>query len=238
MTWPRRRHGAPHPSPRLRPSFASSGRELGDGLRAYFESSLGGDLRDVRVHTDASAAQAATRLGARAFTTGRDIGFAAGEYAPATATGRALLTHELQDDRQAAGEAAIVHRQISSQPPLRSRDPRSLDDDVLTVEYQRVLSANDPALADYLVALEAELVLRVQSRLYVMRRYRQQRGQEPQVAQAAVPGPLAIALALRLLLGPGANAGATLTSATVQATAWSSSMPSSASRAASRAPAG
>jgi hypothetical protein len=49
----------------------------------------------VRVHTDARAAAAASGLGARAFTLGADLFFAAGEYRPRTRAGLRLLAHEL-----------------------------------------------------------------------------------------------------------------------------------------------
>ncbi|MFV8750909.1 eCIS core domain-containing protein [Nannocystaceae bacterium ST9] len=49
------------------------------------------DFSDVRVHLDGSAA----RLGAQAFTRGRDIHFAPGRYDPHAAQGQALIGHEL-----------------------------------------------------------------------------------------------------------------------------------------------
>lgn len=60
--------------------------------RRYFERRLGADLGAVRIHAGTTAA---TRLGARAFAAGRDIGFAPGEWAPDGAEGRRLLGHEL-----------------------------------------------------------------------------------------------------------------------------------------------
>jgi hypothetical protein len=83
------------------------GRPLPPSTRAYFEPRFGSDFGEVRVHTDGAAAATARRLRARAFTTGRDIVFGAGEYAPATAAGQALLAHELAHVvQQAPGRAA------------------------------------------------------------------------------------------------------------------------------------
>lgn len=79
-------------------SFAqppSPGHKLEIGERSFFEPQLGVDLGDVRVHTDSHAASSAQALNARAYTTGRDIVFGAGQYAPHTAAGRQLLAHEL-----------------------------------------------------------------------------------------------------------------------------------------------
>ena len=53
------------------------------------------DFSQVRVHTDAEAGQSASAINALAYTAGRDVVFAAGQYAPGTRTGRRLLAHEL-----------------------------------------------------------------------------------------------------------------------------------------------
>jgi hypothetical protein len=53
------------------------------------------DLGDVRIHTDARAAEAARAVQARAWTVGNHIAFDSGAYAPQTAAGRRLLAHEL-----------------------------------------------------------------------------------------------------------------------------------------------
>ena len=80
---------------------------LPEGERRHFDSLLRHDFSGVRIHTGAPAAAAASARGARAFTDGGDIAFAAGRYRPDTAAGRALLAHELvhvaQQDRGAAG---------------------------------------------------------------------------------------------------------------------------------------
>lgn len=63
------------------------------------------DFSGVRVHTDARAAESASAIAARAYTVGRDIVFAASEYAPHTPEGRSLLAHELAHVAQNANEA-------------------------------------------------------------------------------------------------------------------------------------
>lgn len=57
---------------------------------------------DARLHTDATAARAAASIGARAFTSGRDVYFAAGQYQPHSREGRHLLAHELTHVSQQA----------------------------------------------------------------------------------------------------------------------------------------
>ena len=59
------------------------------------ESRFGRDFSDVRIHSDDSASASAEALNANAYTSGRDIYFAAGKYAPQTAEGQHLLAHEL-----------------------------------------------------------------------------------------------------------------------------------------------
>ena len=55
----------------------------------------GFDFSQVRVHTDASAAESARAVNALAYTVGSDIVFGAGQYLPLTTGGRRLLAHEL-----------------------------------------------------------------------------------------------------------------------------------------------
>src|SRR4051794_22968554 len=71
------------------------GRPLDAAVRGVMEFRLGQDFGDVRVHTDTKAGAAARSIGARAFTGGDDIVFAAGQYSPHTAIGQNLLAHEL-----------------------------------------------------------------------------------------------------------------------------------------------
>lgn len=70
------------------------------------ESGFGHDFRDVRVHTDARAADAAHALGAKAYADKSDIVFGAGQYAPATPKGQWLLAHELAHVAQRGSTAA------------------------------------------------------------------------------------------------------------------------------------
>jgi hypothetical protein len=71
------------------------GRPLEPPVRREMEAYLGRDLGGVRVHADAAAGRVARGLGARAFAAGSHVVFAEGAFAPLTASGRALLAHEL-----------------------------------------------------------------------------------------------------------------------------------------------
>jgi hypothetical protein len=83
-------------------SADSAAQPLDPGTRRFMESRFGRDLADVRVHTDRPAAESASALGADAYTSGRDVYFAAGKYAPETAEGQHLLAHELAHTVQQA----------------------------------------------------------------------------------------------------------------------------------------
>lgn len=71
------------------------GQGLSVPLRRFMEPRFGADFSQVRIHTDARAQQLARSLSARAFTTGGDIFFGAGQYQPDTTEGRELIAHEL-----------------------------------------------------------------------------------------------------------------------------------------------
>lgn len=78
-------------------TMSGDGRPLEPARRAQLESRAGGghDFGQVRLHTDARAAESAAALDARAYTVGRDIFFARGQYRPDTPQGERLLAHEL-----------------------------------------------------------------------------------------------------------------------------------------------
>ncbi len=82
-------------TPSVRRGVAGGGRPLDPGVREVLGRRLGSDFRQVRIHTDAGAGESARRLSARAYTVGRDIAFAPGEYRPDTERGQRLLAHEL-----------------------------------------------------------------------------------------------------------------------------------------------
>lgn len=64
---------------------------------------FGHDFSQVKVHSDARAAESARGVNALAYTVGRDIVFGAGQYTPKTTKGRRLLAHELTHVLQQRG---------------------------------------------------------------------------------------------------------------------------------------
>jgi len=93
--------------PRLvRDVLRTPGGPLDPAMRAFMESRFGHGFGNVRVHTDAAAAESAVSIGARAYTAGRHVVFGAGQYRPESGPGRWLIAHELVHVIQQRGEDA------------------------------------------------------------------------------------------------------------------------------------
>jgi hypothetical protein len=86
------------------------GAPLPPAARSYFEPRFGRDLGHVRIHDGASAAAMAHDIDARAFTHGRDIYFASGQFDPDSQSGRHLLAHELTHVFQQKGADGPIQR--------------------------------------------------------------------------------------------------------------------------------
>ena len=95
------------------------GEPLDRATRAFMEPRFGHDFSRVRVHRDPRAQEAARSLGARAFTAGHHIAFAADEHRPDTGHGRRLLAHELahvlQQTAPGAPAAGTLQRQMAGE---------------------------------------------------------------------------------------------------------------------------
>ena len=76
-------------------SSSVRGAPLPPHQRAFFERGFGQDFSQVRVHTGPDAGAFARSMGAKAVTSGDDIAFAQGRFAPDSTQGRTLLGHEL-----------------------------------------------------------------------------------------------------------------------------------------------
>ena len=103
------------------------GQPLDGATRDYMESRFGHDFSRVRVHEDQSAGDSARAVDALAYTVGRDVVFAPGQYAPNTTPGRLLLAHEL----------AHVVQQSAGIPSMQSGLGIGRADDPAEVEADR-----------------------------------------------------------------------------------------------------
>lgn len=80
-----------------------NGQPLAESSRNFMEPRFGQDFSGVNVHTGSEANALNQELGARAFTTGRDIFFSEGEYNPGSQASDQLLAHELTHVVQQGG---------------------------------------------------------------------------------------------------------------------------------------
>lgn len=83
------------------------GEPLAEPVRSSMEHAMGTSFSDVRVHADGNAARSAAAVQAAAYTSGHEIVFAPGQYAPHTTAGAMTLAHELTHVvQQRAGRVA------------------------------------------------------------------------------------------------------------------------------------
>jgi Domain of unknown function (DUF4157) len=92
----------------VRQVLNSPGLPLDGATRAYFEPRFRHDFSAVRVHTDDAATRSATSIGARAYTYGSDIFFAAGERPRANRLTAHELTHVVQN--VSGGDLSVIRR--------------------------------------------------------------------------------------------------------------------------------
>lgn len=111
---------------RLRPY----GRPLDEPVRRRMDAAFGASFSDVRVHDGADAARLSRSISAQAFTSGRDIVFGGGQYAPDTPEGERVLAHELAHVLQ---PDQYVRRTIGPDAQVGDRVIRVLDKQAFTV---------------------------------------------------------------------------------------------------------
>jgi Domain of unknown function (DUF4157) len=155
--------------PRIAPPIVhdvlhSPGRPLEPAARAQMEARFGHDFSQVRVHTDAMAAESARAVSAAAYTVGRNVVFAGGRYRPDTAEGRSLVAHELAHVVQQgcgggaggalpvadAGGPAEAEAQAAAGGPVRvggSSSPPSVQRRLEAVRTAATTTRPDPAAA-------------------------------------------------------------------------------------------
>ncbi|MCP4494533.1 MAG: DUF4157 domain-containing protein [Gammaproteobacteria bacterium] len=98
------------------------GQPLDAGTRAFYEPRFGHNFSQVRVHTDAQAAESAESINAQAYTHGNDIAFGS-QYSPGSGEGKKLLAHELTHVVQ---QSAKVQPRIQRFRVIRVADVPSL----------------------------------------------------------------------------------------------------------------
>ena len=102
------------------PQVRTIGAQLPDAVRQQMEKSFGADFSGVRVHASSLAMGGSAGTGARAYTSGSDIHFAPGQYAPDSPAGRQLLAHELTHVVQQRGDCPLPETQVKSTKALEA----------------------------------------------------------------------------------------------------------------------
>ena len=114
---------------------ASPGKPLQPATRALLEPRFGRRLDRVRIHDGARAADLADRLGALAFTRGRDIYFGAGRYDPGSRFGLHLLAHEVTHTlQQGPARRGTVQRQPTSLGAVPEAERRAIQIQVIDIQ--------------------------------------------------------------------------------------------------------
>lgn len=120
------RHADPQVIDKLS-SSSSSGAPLPHDVRIFMEPRFRAYFSGVRIHSDQRAASLAAQLGARAFTIGRDIYFAKGEFRPDRPEGWELvaheLTHTLQQGSAAHARVALPKAPEQAKPSATAAQP-------------------------------------------------------------------------------------------------------------------
>jgi hypothetical protein len=112
----------------------SSGQPLDAATRSFMEPRFGHDFSGVRVHTDSRAAESAEAVNAQAYTVGKDVVFAPGQYRPGTESGHAVLAHELSHVVQQDGVSGHAAKTMSHPSDSSEREADNVAGRVLRNE--------------------------------------------------------------------------------------------------------
>lgn len=118
-------------------ALGGSGRSLPRDTRSFFESRMNTDLSGVRIHDNSASDAMARRLGAKAFSVGKDVGFKDGCLSLHDHDGLKLVAHELAHVIQ--DNSTVIRRQSEDTNSVEvaggepeSQETDSSFDDVVT----------------------------------------------------------------------------------------------------------
>ncbi len=125
---------------------SGSGQPLDPAAQGFMEERFGEDFSQVRVHTDAKAAESAAVVNAKAYTVGRDVVFGTGEYQPQKGEGKQLLAHELAhvaQNRRAGNRNHLQQGSALSQPShLSEREAAMASEQVTAGQHASITSVS------------------------------------------------------------------------------------------------
>jgi hypothetical protein len=129
--------------------LGAPGQPLDAASRSYFEPRFGHDFSQVRLHTDAKAAESARAVNALAYTVGKHVVFGAGQFGGASRSARHLLAHELAHtvQQQDAAMPSLARLAISRPGDQDERQADQIADSVINPGTSRAANDED-AVAD------------------------------------------------------------------------------------------
>jgi hypothetical protein len=112
------------------------GQPLSEDTRNFMEPRFKANFAGIRIHTDGRAGSIAARLGASAFTFGRDIFFANGAYRPDDPAGMELLAHELTHtiQQREVVQRGVVQRGVVQRGVVQREVDPAAGSDVVVAE--------------------------------------------------------------------------------------------------------
>ncbi|WP_244927483.1 DUF4157 domain-containing protein [Nocardioides sp. W7] len=114
-------------------SRRGAGKPLDAEVRRRMEGAFGSSFSGVRIHNDDASAKLNTAVSARAFTTGKDVFFGKGQYAPGTPSGDKVLAHELAHTLQPSGGA---HRLVAARSQAAVTRGVAVSDQIRRVNWK------------------------------------------------------------------------------------------------------
>ena len=129
--------------PLVQEVLSESGQPLDTETHAFMEVRFGHQFDNVRVHSNAKAAESAHAVNALAYTVGQNVVFGSGQFSPATNSGQRLLAHELTHTIQQTNEA----KSRGSSPGLLEKEADRAADRVLARIPIGSISKAPPTLA-------------------------------------------------------------------------------------------
>jgi hypothetical protein len=130
--------------------LSSPGSPLPARTRNNFESRLGHDFSNVRVHADSAAGESARAVDALAYTVGDHVVFAPGQYRPETPGGAQLLAHELAHTVQQRGLQRYSAGVPMAAGPEETRLEREADQFARVIAGSASMASTQPAAAPVL----------------------------------------------------------------------------------------
>ncbi|MEO6232015.1 MAG: DUF4157 domain-containing protein [Ferruginibacter sp.] len=122
--------------------LSGGGQPLPNEVRNFYEPRFGYDFGNVKVHTDSVATKSAQSINALAYTSGNNIVFNSGQYAPGTDSGKKLLGHELTHVVQQTGQIQTARLPCKSKKTINVYTislPGSTRDTYADVAYSNTL---------------------------------------------------------------------------------------------------